>query len=61
MYGPGYAPEDAAPVAPVAPMMTKEQELEALKSQAEYFEKSMQDLHSRISEMESTDADSKKT
>lgn len=61
MYGPGYGPEGAAPVAPTAPMMTKEQELEALKSQAEYFEKSMEDVRSRISEIESTDEGSNKT
>lgn len=48
MYGPGYGHEGAAPVAPVAPMMTKEQELEGLKKQADYFEQAVEELRNRI-------------
>jgi hypothetical protein len=39
--------------------MTKEQELEALKQQAEYFEQALEDLRGRIREVESSAEESK--
>jgi hypothetical protein len=53
---------DYAPPFPAAsgPLMTKEQELEALKNQAKYFEQALDDLRNQISEVESS-ADGSKT
>ena len=47
--------------APVAPMMSKEQELQALKNQAKYFEQALEDLRGRIHEIESPREGSKTT
>lgn len=47
--GPAYAPPYPAPV---GPMMTKEQELELLKSQASYLEQALEELRRRIGEVE---------
>ncbi|MBN1605667.1 MAG: DUF5320 domain-containing protein [Polyangiaceae bacterium] len=41
------------------PMMTKEQELEALKHQATYFEQALEQLRDRIREVDPSVADSK--
>jgi hypothetical protein len=41
------------------PLMTREQELEALKQQARYFEQTLNDLKNRISEVESSEEGSK--
>ena len=51
---PGYAPPAYAPAyaPPYAPQITKEQELETLKSQAEYFNGALEDISKRISELE---------
>lgn len=57
MGGPAYAPAGPAPFGPV---MTKEQELEALKNQAKYFEQALEKLRGQIREVEST-ADGSKT
>ena len=50
-----------APPFPVSfgPVMTREQELEALKSQAKYFEQALEDLRGRINEVESAAEGSK--
>jgi len=52
MYGmsgyPGYYPYGA----PVPPTITKEQELDALKSQAEYFENTLKGIQERIEELQ---------
>jgi hypothetical protein len=53
---PGYAPPLPAAF---GPLMTKEQELEALKNQAKYFEQALDDLQKRISEVESSAEGSK--
>ena len=42
-------------------MMTKEQELEALKNQAKYFEQALEHLRGQIREVESTAEGSKTT
>jgi len=39
--------------APAAPAMTKQQEKEVLKDQAEYLEKSLEDIRQRLNELES--------
>ena len=39
---------------PFGPLMTKEQELDALRKQAEYFEHEMEGLRNRIQEIESS-------
>jgi hypothetical protein len=41
--------------------MTKEQELDALKQQANYFEQALDDLRNRIREVESSSEGSKTT
>jgi len=49
---PAYAP--AVPYGtPVAPAMTKQQEVDVLKGQAEYLEKSLKEIRERLSEIES--------
>jgi hypothetical protein len=53
---PGYTPPFPSTF---SPPMTREQELEVLKNQAEYFEQSLEDLRNRISEIESSAKDSK--
>ncbi len=53
---PGYAPPFPSTF---GSPMTREQELEVLKNQAEYFEQSLEDLRNRISEVESSTKDSK--
>jgi len=58
MAGPAYAPPYAAPF---TPMMTKEQELEALKNQAKYFEQALENLRGQIRAVESTAEGSKTT
>jgi hypothetical protein len=56
--GPPYA----VPLAtPFAPTMAKEQELEALKNQAKYFEQALENLRARIHEVESLAEGSKTT
>lgn len=55
---PGYAPPFPATF---GPLMTKEQELDALKHQAKYFEQALDDLRNRISEVESSAEGSKTT
>lgn len=55
---PGYAPAFSAAF---GPLMTKEQELEALKNQAKYFEQALDDLQNRISEVESSAEGAKTT
>ena len=56
MESPVYPP----PVpAAFGPLMTREQELEALKQQAKYFEQTLNDLKKRISEVESSEEGSK--
>jgi hypothetical protein len=55
---PGYVPPFPAAF---GPLMTKEQELEALKNQAKYFEQALDDLRTRISEVESSAEGSKTT
>jgi len=42
----------AAPGAPFAPQMTKEQELEYLKNQAQATKEELEDIEARISELE---------
>ena len=55
-------PPYAAPfVPPFAPMMAKEQELEALRNQAKYFEQVLEDLRGRIRELDSPAENSKAT
>lgn len=44
-YGGFYAP-------PQGPTITKEQELEALKGQAKYFEDALEDIHRQLEELE---------
>jgi hypothetical protein len=53
---PGYAPP---PPTAFGPLVTKEQELEALKNQAKYFEQALDDLQNRIKEVESSAEGSK--
>ena len=52
MYGmsgyTGYYPYGA----PVPPTVTKEQELDSLKSQAEYFENTLKGIQERIEELQ---------
>ena len=52
MYGmsgyPGYYPYGA----PVPPTVTKEQELDTLKSQAEYFENTLKGIQERIEKLQ---------
>jgi len=48
----GAAPYAAPFVPPVAPVMSKEQELDALKGQAEYFEDALDGLRKRIEELQ---------
>jgi hypothetical protein len=52
---PDYAPPFPATF---GPQMTKDQELDALKNQAKYFEQALDDLRNRISEVESSAKDS---
>ena len=58
MAGPAYAPPYGAPF---TPMMTKEQELEALKNQAKYFEQALEHLRGQIREVDATAEGSKTT
>jgi len=58
MAGPAHAP--AAP-GPSGPVMTREQELTALKNQAKHLEQALEDLRGRIQEAESTGDGSKTT
>jgi hypothetical protein len=58
MAGPAHAPPYAAPF---GPMMTKEQELEALKNQVKYFEQALENLRGQIREVESAAEGSKTT
>ncbi len=58
MDRPAYAPPFPATCGPI---MTKEQELDALKQQAKYFEQALDDLRNRISEVESSEEGSKRT
>jgi hypothetical protein len=55
---PGYP---AAFPAPFGPIMTKEQELEALRKQGEYLEQALDELRNRISQIDSAPEDSKST
>jgi len=48
----GPLPYAAAYAAPFAPAMTKEQELDALKGQAEYFEDALEGIRKRVVELE---------
>lgn len=56
MEWPGYPPP--VPGA-FGPLVAREQELEALKQQAKYFEQTLNDLKKRISEVESSEEGSK--
>ncbi len=61
MSAPVYAapPAYGAPyVAPVGPVVTKSQELDALKGQAEYFADALEGIRKRIDELEKTAAES---
>ncbi len=58
MIGSACAPPLAAPW---ASRMTKDQELEVLKSQAEYLERALVNLRDQIREVESTERGSKTT
>jgi hypothetical protein len=58
MDGPAYAPVASATFGPV---VTREQELEALKNQANYFERALEDLRGRIQDVESSEEGSKTT
>ena len=50
----GAAPPHAGPYeAPYGPAVTKEQELDALKGQAEYFEDALEGIKKRIQDLES--------
>ena len=52
--GPPVPPGQAAPyAAPFAPTATREQELDALKGQAEYFEDALGGIRKRIEELQS--------
>jgi hypothetical protein len=42
----------AAPAAPFAPVVTREQQLDALKGQAEYFEDALEGLRKQIEELQ---------
>jgi hypothetical protein len=53
-YGPTYG-------APFAPTMTQEQELDALKGQAEYFEDALEGIRKRIEELQAKAKASEKT
>jgi hypothetical protein len=56
MGNPGWGgplPYAAPYAAPFAPTMTKEQEVDALKGQAEYFEDALEGIRKRIEELES--------
>jgi hypothetical protein len=52
MAGPGAMPPFSTPS---APSMTREQELQELKSQASYFERALESLRGRIRDFESPD------
>jgi len=47
----GYGPDACAP----PPELTREQEVEALKAQAEQFDKAQEDIRRRIQELESAE------
>ena len=49
----GAVPAAAACAAPFVPTVTKEQELDALKGQAEYFEDALEGIRKRIEELAS--------
>jgi hypothetical protein len=49
----GRVPYAATYAAPFAPTVTKEQELDALKGQAEYFEDALEGIRKRIEELAS--------
>jgi hypothetical protein len=55
---PGYAPPFPGAFGPT---VTREQELEGLKNQAEHFERVLDDLRNRIKDLESTAEDTKST
>ena len=50
-YGP-VAPNATPYGVPFAPAMTKEQELDTLKGQAQYFEEALEDIKKRIEELQ---------
>jgi len=57
-YAPPYAAPYAAPYgAPFEPAMSREQELDALKDQAEGFEEALKEIKNRIKELESQAAE----
>jgi hypothetical protein len=56
VWGPAVGPYEAYPN-PVAPTVTAQQELDALKQQAEYFQDTLDEIKKRIGELE---AESKK-
>ena len=56
-YEPPYYPYDMPPYAP--PTATAEDELEALKAQAVYFDNALGDIRKRIAELEKEAAESK--
>ncbi|MFH1929298.1 MAG: DUF5320 domain-containing protein [Chloroflexota bacterium] len=52
-YGPAWdQPMYAAPYAPYAPEVTREQEIEALRGQAEFFKQALDDISKRLGELE---------
>lgn len=52
-YGPAWSqPAYAAPYAPYAPGLTKEQETQALRNQAEFLKQALDDISKRLEELE---------
>ncbi len=52
-YGPAWGPPMyAAPYAPYIPEVTKEQEAEALRGQAEFLKQALDDISKRLGELE---------
>lgn len=50
-YAPGYAPNYAAGYGPV---MTQEQEIQALQAQAQHFETALSEINKRLEELQNT-------
>ena len=49
----GWPAPFAGPGAPCAPTATKEQEIDALKAHAQYFEEALADVRKRVDELSS--------
>ena len=50
-YPQPYSDPYAYPMPPYAPQMTRDQEIEELKAQAEYFKTAMKDIENRLNEL----------